>query len=275
MVGKLLECTVELPGAAVPSFTLSYDPDSEVQRGMHEDISSGRMYETGTWETFRAILRPGDTFVDVGAHVGTFSALAAALVGDEGEVVAFEPDNANRKGWYRNVDHFASAVVCEEAVSDTNGYIPFYKCRDNDGGHAIYPPGNQGGNPKSRANPARRMARCTTLDSLLLSQCRLLKIDVEGAECSVLRGAQGLIAGCRPAIIAEQNTPGQMVMGDNEDYLRGLVRRHGYREYAIQDSAPHLVPLTKAETVRPMQGKAFVTFNWCLVPNEWPELVYG
>src|SRR5262245_39931628 len=43
------------------------------------------------------LLRPGDTFVDVGAHVGYFSALAARLVGADGRVVAFEPTPATRE----------------------------------------------------------------------------------------------------------------------------------------------------------------------------------
>lgn len=262
------------------TFTLQYDPESEVQKGMWEDLESGALYEPGTWQTIKAILREGDTFVDVGAHVGTFSCLAAALVGEIGSVVAFEPDKKNRKALITNVgrNSFDTVFISQKAVADITGHIAFHHCADNDGGHAIYDPGMQAGNPKSRQVVKRKLVECVTLDQCGFGAIRLVKIDVEGAECSVLRGAQYMISHRRPAIIAENNYAGLRCMGTDENNLRELIRQHGYREYGIQDSAPWLVPLTPDTTCRPtkeVDGKTcLVVYNLLFVPEEWPEIIY-
>jgi FkbM family methyltransferase len=273
---------IKLPDAPVPRFTLSYDPSSEVQRSMYEDIESGRMYEPGTWQTLRAILRPGDKYVDVGAHVGTFACLAAALVGPSGWVTAFEPDKTNFRQLVANAhaNNFTWLGEHQVAVNEHGGRIVFHRCADNDGGHAIYDPGRHRGNVATRRKPSRRIVPATTIDALDAGGrgARLIKIDVEGSEVAVLKGAQHYIAQWRPAIIAEQNPGGLHCMGTNERELRGLVSRHGYRTHAIQDSPPFLVPVADNETCRPevvIDGaRHLAIFNWCFLPNEWPSLIY-
>jgi FkbM family methyltransferase len=254
---------------------------------MYEDISSGRMYEPGTWATICAILREGDTFVDVGAHVGTFALLGAALVGDGGWVQAWEPDKQNRRGLFHNLTanypNRCPVVTVAKCASDHTGErITFHRCADNDGGHAIYDPGLQRGNTKTRQNPRRVMVPVDTLDHhraqrlSVVKHARLIKIDVEGAECAVLRGAQEIIARQRPAIIAEINHIGLACMGSTESELRELVRRHGYREYAIQDAPPYRVPLTATQTInneKIVDGQRYLNvYNMLFTPTEWPEL---
>src|SRR5262245_48280046 len=51
----------------------------------------GMPYEPGVTDAIVTALRPGDVFVDVGANIGYFTVLAAAVVGDRGRVIAFEP----------------------------------------------------------------------------------------------------------------------------------------------------------------------------------------
>lgn len=267
-------------------FTLHYNSESDVQRGMADDIASGRLYEPGTWRTIEAILRPGDHFIDVGAHIGVFTMLAASIVGRQGFVLAYEPDTHNRTALLRHIaeNKVTSWDVSSHAVSDTPGRIVFHRCADNDGGHAIYDPGLQKGNPKTRNQPKKRMVDATTLDHVntgkypMVVRPRLIKIDVEGAECAVLRGAQKLIATHRPAIIAEVNEIGLACMGETPNALRELVRQHGYREAAIQDTEPWLVSLTPEQSIdnRIVQdGQTFLNvYNLFFSPEEWPDITF-
>lgn len=234
-------------------------------------------YEPGTWEAFIRILRPGDHHIEVGAHVGVFACLAAALVGESGGVTAFEPDKQNFHGLVKNkaANGFTHLDVKPWAVSDHAGPTVFYRCADNDGGHAIYDPGKQAGNPLTRQNPSRRIVQAVTLDEMIDHPVRLIKSDVEGAECAVLRGATMTIQRHRPAIIAEMNHVGLSCMGETETTLRELLRRFDYREYAIQDAPPHFLPLTPEQTINnriEREGKVFLNvYNLLAVPVEWPE----
>ncbi len=269
----------DIPAIAVsdPPFSLIFDPKSSVQRGMLESLAGGDTYEPGTWEAFKRILRPGDHHVEVGAHVGVFACLAAAILGPTGVVTAFEPDKKNYQSLVRNkvLNGFAQMDVKPKAVGVCRGRVVLHRCADNDGGHALYDPGLQKGNEQSRKHPSKRMVDAVALDDITFPSLRLIKIDVEGAETLVLRGAQQTIRTQRPAIIAEQNTIGQLIMGTNEQELRALIDQHDYRTYAIQDAAPYFIPLLATQTINNEQiidGQRYLNvYNLLFIPSEWPE----
>jgi FkbM family methyltransferase len=139
-------------------------------------------------------LRRGDVFVDAGANVGFFTLLGARAVGREGRVFAFEPLPANREALEKHVvlNGLTNVVVSAAALSDRTGRGRF--------GHRGAP------------SCARLMAdgeydvATTRLDEALgpeqSSRVRLIKIDVEGAEASVLVGARELLGDPpRPALM--------------------------------------------------------------------------
>ena len=120
---------------------------------MLDSLAQHVMYEPDTCSLLTSVLRDGDTFVDVGTHVGFFSSLAASLVGNDGRVVSFEPEARNfgaaqrsrRLNGFANVDRVNAAVGAEE------GQAEFWVNADNDGGHALWNVGNHGYNQLSRA----------------------------------------------------------------------------------------------------------------------------
>ena len=77
------------------SVALSLDPQQMSQQFMLEALNAGQLYESETSVFLGAVLQPGDTFIDVGAHVGYFSMLAAAFVGKSGRVISFGPDTSS------------------------------------------------------------------------------------------------------------------------------------------------------------------------------------
>lgn len=148
-----------------------------------------------------AWLRPGDTFVDVGANVAPYSLLAAAV--RDARVVAFEPGTLARRTARANIDlnGVGGRIALEAAaVSDADGeaLLTTDRWATNALATADYPGGLE-------------QVRTITLDSYDaahgLGDVTLLKVDVEGHEAPVIRGASELISRCRPALIVEINDP--------------------------------------------------------------------
>jgi FkbM family methyltransferase len=263
-------------------FQLRLNPKSSVQADMLADFTSGRTYEPGTWQTFTDLLRPGDTVIDVGAHVGVFTCLAAALVGVSGAVIAFEPNNENRTRLKSNVtiNGFQNVQVDESVVGDSETEVMFFRCADNDGGHALWNPAKSTANLKTREHPKQAIKRSTTIDHAVVrlahssrdyAPVRLIKIDTEGAELTVLKGAANTLTTHRPAIIAEINAFGLAQLGGSEESLREHIRGFGYTEFAIQDSAPWHVPVKPEDTMQQAEtrdGRTYLpVFNMLFLPE--------
>lgn len=145
-------------------------------------------------------LRKGDVFVDVGANSGVFSMKAAKCVQDEGCVLAFEPLPDMLYTLYRNVNlnGFSNVRLRNFCLSDHTGTGEFWI---NHGRPA------SSGLVRHDAQAARFSTLCLRLDELAaiekLNRLDYLKIDVEGAETSILAGAAGLIRQFKPIIQVE------------------------------------------------------------------------
>jgi FkbM family methyltransferase len=173
------------------------------------DTHVGRSLDTyGEWcqaevEVFAQILRPGDVALDVGANVGAHTVAMAKLVGPRGTVIAFEPQRVVFQTLCANVaNNSLPNVFCyPSAVGESPGVIlvpPLDpRARQNFGAFVIS--GYDHGEP----------VPLTRLDDLPLRACRLLKIDVEGMELPVLRGAEQLIRRLMPVLYVENNRPAQ------------------------------------------------------------------
>jgi FkbM family methyltransferase len=145
------------------------------------------------YEAFRAVLRPGDTALDVGANVGPYAILFGIWAGPQGRVVAFEPAAAAYEGLCRHLalngltGHVRALRV---AVSDTVGEAEFV-------GEGFQGTNRLRGGATADASSRTIRVPTTTIDEVCRVerlQPRLIKIDVEGAELAVLRGARETIA---------------------------------------------------------------------------------
>ncbi|MEU6406203.1 FkbM family methyltransferase [Streptomyces sp. NPDC046985] len=156
------------------------------------DVIQRYQYLFGEWEPnlsafLRDRLRPGDTFIDVGAHRGAFSLLASRAVGPHGRVVAIEPHprfhddlnsvvTSNRRTNIRTV---------RSAASDTAGTLTLY----------LEDPANLGHTTAVRPRHIHAVVEVPTapLADLVsrpdLAAARVIKIDVEGAEAAAIPGS--------------------------------------------------------------------------------------
>jgi len=143
-------------------------------------------YEKETTSMFEQILKPGMVVVDVGAHVGYFSLIAARKVGSGGKVFSFEPDPINYELLQRNIDlnGYTNVTTVNAAVADEIGTRTLFQTALDSGRHSTY----HHGLPENGSVEVETW----TLDAFWESQdwptVDLIKVDVEGAEVDVLNG---------------------------------------------------------------------------------------
>ena len=249
--GRVRETSLRFSSASGPQeVRLQLDPKQMSQSMMLEYFDANMMYEPETSQLLATVLRPGDTFLDVGAHVGYFSMLAGALVGPAGRVVSFEPEERNFR---QLVDHIeinqlSHVTPVNAAVAEAPGTAEFHVNSDNDGGHALWDVGLHHYNEQSREAPLTRQIDVVSLDRFLrenrISTPRMLKIDAEGAEHAVLLGAKETLRETPVAfVVAEINHFGLERMGTSERALRATMTELGYETYGFDPSGERIIRL--------------------------------
>jgi len=170
-------------------------------------------------------LRPGDTFYDVGANAGFFTLVAARAVGPTGRTVSFDPDPVNIANIEAQLklNELASSRAIREAVSGAEGEATF--SFDTPGS----PMGHLG---PTRAGETQITVPVTTIDAAIAKYGTpsLLKIDVEGMEAEVLKGADRVLSEVKPSLIIELHSP-----QCKADCSR-ILRAHGYEFFALDGS---------------------------------------
>ena len=173
------------------------------------------------------MLRPGMTFVDVGANVGYFTLLAANAVQPKGRVIAFEPSHTLYAALASAVskNRLSHVMPVNAGLSDQNGFIDLYLNPEF---------GNN--SPTMVRHAASEVSRVTTqrLDDFLkaehIERVDLMKIDVEGFEPAVLAGAGSLLKdGTIRAILCEFNDEWLRMNGSNPADLWNLLVEAGFR----------------------------------------------
>lgn len=152
-------------------------------------------------------LQPGDHFLDIGAHYGYFTLLAAALTGEGGRVEAYEPAGSTFELLQQNAAPLPQVRVHQQAVSDAAGELTFYEFPN------LYSEYNSFHIEQFRneawfagAPPKAVPITVTTLGAITSEKDfhpAFIKIDVEGAEDAVIRGGFDFLKAGRPVIAME------------------------------------------------------------------------
>jgi FkbM family methyltransferase len=192
------------------------------------------VYERDVLEFILARLRPGGTFVDVGANIGVLALPAAKKVGPAGRVLAIEASPSVFPYLERNAaaNGFTQVRCVNIAANDVERTVEFYEAPSDHFGM-----GSMGA--QFDARPVSIKAR--PLDDLLaeanIESVDVLKVDVEGFELNVFRGAQRLLTSKQPPTIvfefidwAEERL-GDGRVGAAQDFLRSL----GFQTCRLKD----------------------------------------
>jgi FkbM family methyltransferase len=140
------------------------------------------------------LLRPGMTVLDIGAHHGYYTLLASRRVGQSGRVFAFEPSPRERQKlrWHLRWNHCSNVEVVERALGARAGEAELFLAPGRETGCNSLRP------PAIRGTPKRLSVTIDTLDGFLshrgIERVEFLKLDVEGAELSVLESGEHLLS---------------------------------------------------------------------------------
>ena len=168
-----------------------------VHPGDHSAVSAlyAELPDYAEMSFLKRLLRPGDAFLDVGANVGLYTVFASTLVGETGKIFAVEPVADARWRLMENIaaNRLQNVVVFPFVVGDVAGWSRV----TSDAGTMNYVTEFVAG---EEAPPGDAWVRAESLDSLLTSETPIAaKVDVEGFELHVLRGATALLKAHRPA----------------------------------------------------------------------------
>jgi FkbM family methyltransferase len=206
-----------------------------------------------TEEFVRAVLCEGDVFVDVGANVGTVSAVAAHVVGPRGLVVAIEPHPATFANLCDTiaVNGFGNVDCLEVACGEVAGVVELTdmgRKDDNNAVNRVNDHDRDSGDGRRRV-PVRSVALADVLRDHSLSRVDLVKIDVEGFEGSVLRGLDGEF--WRVAMVhVEVIEHNLRRFGDSVDGVVAFLRERGFECFAVSGDPFNIVALSSAARER-------------------------
>jgi FkbM family methyltransferase len=183
------------------------------------------------------VLKPGDTFVDVGANIGLFSLIAANCVGKKGRVVAFEPVEKIYQRFCDNIklNDFLNVKSYNLAISDTTGEALFNQIEDG------YDAWSTFGTPTDGRSFSSNVVKCDTWDKFafendFIGKVSLMKIDVEGWETHVLNGAlKTLIREDAPVLLVEFSDIMAHLAGSSCKTLYNTIKKLGYEMFRYDE----------------------------------------
>ena len=200
-------------------------------------------WEPGETALLGARIKPAMTVLDIGAHVGYFTCLAARLVGPRGLVIALEPNPRNFDLLAANVwrNGFTNVVCFPWAAGPEHGFADLFLSATNGGDHRLY------GSDERRDVVRVRVAALDAIEALR-PPVDVVKIDVQGAEEGVVRGMRSLLSRSPDVLVTLEFWPaGARQFGSDLKSLLGYYRSLGFEIRVQLPDEKGLLDLTDAE----------------------------
>jgi len=187
--------------------------------------------ETEPREALYELIKPGMTILDVGANIGETSLMFSRLTGDQGQVFAFEPDPDT---FSHLKEHLASNKAqnvnpIQFALGDVPGTFFLGHNANNTAGNRI-------------SNEHGKEITVTTADkfvpSLQLHQIDFIKIDIEGFEVRMLKGAAATIEKYKPVMFIEAVNEFLQLQGSSTSELLRLLESMNYKSINAYNGKP-------------------------------------
>jgi FkbM family methyltransferase len=213
--------------ANVHDFRMELDPSESLDASL---LFAPQLYDYRELELLRSLIRPGDVFLDAGAHIGTYALVASSLVGDTGRVLAVEAsaDTYSRLVLHRDMNGRRNLDCVRAGLSDRIETLRMAR--------SFY--GNQSGNSFLKESPIGESVDCLPLRDLLeashITRLHGAKFDIEGFEFRVMSAfLRNAPADLRPRFLIFEHNEAllQKAGGDVRELLRGA----GYTVRPIAD----------------------------------------
>jgi FkbM family methyltransferase len=186
-------------------------------------------YEKENYAALKEYLKPGMDVIDIGAHIGLFSAICSQLTEGNGKIVCFEPTPGTYKLLLETLElnHCKNVIPVQAAVSNKEGTAIFYISSDYEGNNS---------NSLVGDNPLHQMSgydvRLETIDSIVKKYSvtpSVIKIDVEGAELDTLKGGLASFSRFKPRLILGLHPAAIRRKGDSLEAIWDLLVSATYK----------------------------------------------
>ena len=240
---------------SVDGNTMYLDPDDWTATSII--LNTGK-YEPEETAVIRERIKPGDTFVDVGASIGWYTVMASKLVGDKGRVIAFEPEPYAFSLLKRNVEANGcnNVVLVQKALSSEPGSITLFVAKTHRGEHSVVMKGD---------SEVSIEVETIRLDDYLQAEgyhADFIKIDVEGAEGMVLAGTTEVLDSDAPLSLMIEYAPDRLQKSgyDGDELLRKFVER-GFEIYYLDEATGQLQASSPQDVAARMARESRVYTN--------------
>lgn len=194
-------------------------------------------------------VKPGDTVCDVGAHKGSYTYWLSRWVGDSGRVLAFEPQPSLAAN-LREVAPSHNVVIEQKALWSATGALDLFVPKPNSPGASLVTTVDAAGGMRLRVP-------VVALDDYLPREKRvsLMKVDAEGAELAIFRGARRILGESRPLLVFECENR-HLPHGSVEDVFSFLAEA-GYDGYFFASDGVQPLSAFNAATHQKQAGPRF------------------
>lgn len=197
------------------------------------------IYEPLAVKHFQNSIKPGDTVLDIGAHIGYYTLMAAKRVGKKGKVYAFEPNKDNCALLTQNVklNGFKNVVLVNKAVSKTSGRVKFFLSRVSTGMHSLVDIDNDSDN-----NIEVEAVSLNDFFGKKIPNVSTIKMDIEGGEYTALEGMDRLLKKNKHMTILTEFSPYSIIKAEKSPRgFLNLLMSYGFKLYSIEESSKKLV----------------------------------
>ena len=228
------------------------------KKGLALSISHYGTYEESEAKIMEEKIKVGNIVVDVGANIGLHTLNMAKIVGNTGQVFAFEPDPSNFEILEKNVkiNNYQNIILEQKAVGDKHGRTTLYQS-DNPGNHRLF--------PLTKQAKGQIQVELTSLDkyftdSNLANKINFIKIDVEGFEFSVLKGMKNILKNNKKIKILFENMQINTIQaGFTPIKVLNYLTSYDFKLFCLDDSTKKLLHVSNNEEI----------LKLCATPNNY------
>jgi len=208
--------------------------------GLVPSLLMGDPFEKCEVNLFKKLVSTGKVVIDIGAHIGYYTLIAANLVGDKGKVFAFEPAPENFALLVKNIEvnGYKNVIPVQKAVSNKTGTTNLFLFEQNKGQHKIF---ETSGYWKSI------VVKSITLDDYFSEQqdsIDVIKMDIEGAEMLALLGMDKIIKRAPGLKIFTEFRPTELrACGSSPQEFLSKFTEYGFKLHFINERQQLVEPV--------------------------------
>jgi FkbM family methyltransferase len=228
-------------------------------------------YENAECNFEKRFVKPGMTALDIGAHRGFHTLLLSKRVGKHGRIISFEPSprDVKRLNLHLRINFCHNVEVVECALGEEHGRADLYVVPGNSVLNSLRP-------PDTALQTSKRQVAVRKLDDILshvrVERVDFIKLDVEGGELGVLKGAQGLLSRIpRPVILCEVLEQRTRPWGYKGRLIIEHLSQWGFRWFELNGKAD-LLPVPRERTEFSGNFVAVPTESLSIAANRYPAV---